>query len=97
MSTLKLVYDDKVLFEKEITLSDKQQARATERIVMIAMTNDERIAQSTSLAAVAESMMTAEQKAERALMQSLPREEMEANMLMAQRDSAEQRLKQIVK
>jgi hypothetical protein len=97
MSTLKLVYGDKVLFEKEVTLTDRQQVGASMSVFHATMNETERAAYTVTATAEAVSRMTPEQKAEWTLTESLPKEERMIVAFMAQRDSAEQRLKQLIK
>lgn len=97
MNKLVVTYGDKVLLEKDVELSVRQQNRVVDRVASTIKTTEERIADGQAALAKMEAGMTPEQKAERELMQSLPRDEMEANRLMSLRDFAEQRLKQIVK
>jgi hypothetical protein len=94
---LTVKYGDKVLFEKEVTLSDRQQARITEMVTLVTMTNDERIAQSQAQTAIAEAQMTPSQKAERALFSAMSPKDRQIVMLVSHRDGIEARLDSIIK
>jgi hypothetical protein len=94
---LTVKYGDKVLFDKEVILSDKQQARVTDRIALAVMTNDERVAQAQAQAAIVEAQMTPIQKSERALFLAMSPEDRQIVMLAAQRDAADSQLNNLVK
>lgn len=89
---IKITYNDEVLLEKEFELDEARKKRIIDRVAILLLTTEEKIAISKIRQEEFEKTLTKEQKAEIARVAELKPEERQAEMLVKEKVALEARL-----
>jgi hypothetical protein len=93
--SLQIIYNEKVLFTKEVDLTEQQKTKIVERVTTVSMSQDERVAIAKAQQEAYEKTLTKEQKAERARVFALKPEEKQAELLVKQKTMLEAQLTRV--